>query len=372
VVIGNSELVMMNTGMDADLMTRCKSVHDAALRSAGLVRQLLAFARKQTVSPKVLDINKTIASMLKMLQKLIGESIDLIWSPGDNLECVLIDPSQVDQILANLIVNARDSINGVGTITIETHPVVIDQTYCDNHTWFHPGSFAMLTVSDTGCGMDRNTMDQIFEPFFTTKGVGHGSGLGLATVYGIIKQNNGFIHVYSEPGMGTTFKIYLPQAGQKAGQIGVVHPETTLSKGSGTILMVEDDPAILDVGRSILEQAGYTVLSTGSPAEAVAIARTHDGTIDLLITDVVMPKMNGRELEQRIASIRPGIRSLFMSGYTANVIAQHGILDEGVNFLQKPFTVKDLIIKVQNTIGPGGDTVTGDATEVLLSPHITP
>jgi PAS domain S-box-containing protein len=348
VVIGNSELLMMEELLDADAQARINNIRDAARRSADLVRQLLAFARKQTVAPKILDVNDAISGMLKMLQRLIGEDIDLEWIPGNNLGPILIDPSQIDQILANLMVNARDAIDGVGKVTIETQYQEIDDAYCSGHPDFFPGIFIMLSVSDNGCGMTEKTIEQIFEPFFTTKGVSRGTGLGLATVYGIVKQNNGFIHVYSEPGKGSTFRIYFPRTDIKNTQEVALPPVHPPAKGSGTVLMVEDDLAILEIGHSILELLGYTVLTANSPENAIAMALAHSGDIDLLITDVVMPGMNGKELAERLAEIKPELRCLFMSGYTANVIAHHGVLDDGVMFLPKPFTVKDLADKVRD------------------------
>ena len=350
VVIGNTELVMMDEQISHTIFQRHKTIHDAALRSADLVRQLLAFARKQTISPRVLDINETIAGMLNMLKKLIGENIHLDWIPCDDRGTILIDPSQVDQILANLMVNARDAIQGVGSITIETRHQILDEAYCKGHPGFRPGVFVILAVSDDGCGMDDPTMRKIFEPFYTTKAVGRGTGLGLATVYGIVKQNDGFINVYSEPGRGTTFRIYLPLIdGEKLEpdrQIEV----SALHKGSSTVLMVEDDPAILDIGKSILEQLGYKVLTADSPDKAIQIVLSYKGPVDLLLTDVVMPNMNGRELAMHLSQIKPGLRCLYMSGYTANVIAHHGVLDEGVLFLPKPFSVRDLADKVREAM----------------------
>jgi CheY-like chemotaxis protein len=326
-------------------------IQDAAQRSADLTRQLLAFARKQTVNPKVLDLNETVASMLKMLQRLIGEDVELVWKPGDPLGQVKIDPSQFDQVLANLAVNARDAISGVGKITIETDSQLIDETFCACHAGFTPGEFVKLSVSDDGCGMDSETLGKIFEPFFTTKVMGEGTGLGLATVYGIVKQNEGSISVYSEPGHGTTFHIYLPRLRSeesivnKAG-VGVITPTT----GTETILIVEDEEAILSIGQAILGRLGYNVLTASTAAEAIRCANVYSGVIHLLLTDVVMPEMNGRELAERISLLRPGIRTLYMSGYTAHVIAHRGVLNEGVMFLQKPFSGASLASKIREVL----------------------
>ncbi len=311
---------------------------------------MLAFARKQTIIPVVLDLNQTVESMLKMLRRLIGEDIDLAWLPEAGLCPVKMDPVQVDQILANLCVNARDAIADVGKVTIETGNAVFDETYCADHAGFVAGEYVLLAVSDDGCGMDKETLDQIFEPFFTSKGVGQGTGLGLSTVYGIVKQNNGFINVYSEPGKGTTFRIYLPRyAGQAVDTQQEKAAEIPLSRGE-TVLVVEDEPALLTMDKMMLEKLGYRVLAAGTPGEAIRLAEEHAGEIHLLITDVVMPEMNGRDLAERLQSLYPGMKILFMSGYTADVIAHRGVLDEGVNFIQKPFSMKDLAVKVREAL----------------------
>jgi CheY-like chemotaxis protein len=327
-----------------------EAIKKAAHRSADLIRQLLGFARKQTVAPKVLDLNNTLAGMLRMLQRLIGEDIDLVWVPKAGLWPVKIDPSQIDQLLANLCVNARDAITEVGKMTIETENIVFDEDYCADHQGFVLGDYVMLAVSDDGCGMGQDVLEHLFEPFFTTKEVGKGTGLGLATVYGIVKQNEGFINVYSEPGKGTTFKIYLPRFGGE-----VVEPSVEITKktpkGHGEmVLLVEDEAMILDVGRGMLERLGYTVVTAGTPGEALRQAFAHADAIQLLITDVVMPEMNGRDLAKLITDHKPGLKCLFTSGYTANVIAHHGVLDEGLAFLQKPFSLKDLAFKVREAL----------------------
>jgi PAS domain S-box-containing protein len=356
VVIGHTEMALLNPNLSQDLQSRLNTIHQTSLRSADLVRQLLAFARKQTANPKVLNINKTIDGMLGMLRRLIGEDIDLAWIPCRNPGTMRIDPSQMDQILANLVVNARDAIAGVGKITIETAAVVIDEAYCTNHVYAKPGTYVLLTVSDNGCGMDPETLAQIFEPFFTTKIVGHGTGLGLATVYGIIKQNKGFINVYSEPGQGTTFRIYLPAADAVPADDSTGIKSDASLEGSETLLVVEDDRDMLQLTRSILETLGYRVLTAMTPQDAIALATRHGHFIDLLISDVVMPEMNGRQLAQRLCEIAPDLKCLFMSGYTANVIAQSGVLDPGVHFIQKPFSVNDLAVKVKEVLRSGIET----------------
>ena len=350
VILGYSELTLEQVKEGEPMYSALQGIQQAARRSANLTRQLLAFARKQTIAPKVLDLNETVASMLDMLRRLIGENIDLAWLPGENLRSLKIDPTQIDQILANLCVNARDAIGNTGKIIIETHNVFFDKAYCSAHTGFVPGEFVLLALSDNGSGMDREVLLHLFEPFFSTKAMGKGTGLGLATVYGIVKQNNGFVNVYSEPGLGTTFKVYLPWYlgnGERPSQPEAVKPAAT---GHETILLVEDEPMILEMTTVMLEHQGYTVLPAVSPGEAMRLAREHAGQIHLLMTDVVMPEMNGRELASNLLSLYPHLNRLFMSGYTANVIAHHGVLDEGVHFIQKPFTMQDLATKIRNVL----------------------
>jgi CheY-like chemotaxis protein len=349
VIIGHAEIAMNQVDPAQPLHASLMEIHKAAQRSADLTRQLLAFARKQTVAPKVLDLNETVAGMLNMLRRLIGENILLNWQPGKNLWFVKVDPSQIDQILANLCVNARDAIAGVGKLSIETGNRTLDDAYCATHPGCMPGEYVLLTVSDSGCGMDKATLAHIFEPFFTTKDVGVGTGLGLATVYGAIKQNNGFINAYSEPGQGTTFTIYLPRHRGQAEQVWT-ESVVELSTGQETILLVEDEPAILQMTTRMLEGLGYTVLAATTPAEAIRLAQEHTGNIRLLMTDVVMPEMNGWDLAEKLLSLDPHLKSLFMSGYTADIIGHHGILDETAHFLQKPFSTKDLAVKVRETL----------------------
>jgi PAS domain S-box-containing protein len=343
VIIGYTELALDRVDPADPLHADLEEIARAARRSTEITRQLLTFARKQIISPRVLDVNETVESMLRMLRRLIGESIELVWLPGEELWPVEMDPVQVDQILVNLGINARDAIADVGRVTIETRPVTVDPAYCAEHPGFIPGDFVMLAVSDNGCGMDRETLDNIFEPFFTTKEENQGTGLGLATVYGIVRQNGGFINVYSEPGQGTIFKIYLPRhAGGAEPAAADPTAEIPTGRQGETVLLVEDEPAILKMGRKMLEMQGYRVLASSTPGEALKTAGEHQGEIHLLITDVVMPQMNGRELADRLLALSPGIKTLFMSGYTANVIAHSGVLEKGVNFIQKPFSLKEL------------------------------
>ena len=263
---------------------------------------------------------------------------------------VNIDPSQLDQILANLFVNARDAIADTGKVTIETDNVAFDEAYCRVHAGFAPGEYVMLAVSDNGCGMDVETMAHLFEPFFTTKEMGKGTGLGLATIYGIVKQNNGFINVYSEPGQGTTFKIYLPRNGGNVAPMPKEDAAGSVTHGNEVILLVEDEPMILDMTTTMLELHGYKVLPAATPGEAIRLAEEHAGDLHLLMTDVVMPEMNGRDLARNLLSLYPKLKRLFMSGYTANVIAHQGVLDEGVHFIQKPFSINDLAAKIREVL----------------------
>jgi CheY-like chemotaxis protein len=323
------------------------AIEQCTLRSAAIVRQLLAFARKQTVAPEVLDLNDTVTGMLSMLQRLIGEEVAFSWIPAAELWHVKIDPTQVDQLLANLCANARDAIAGVGKITIESGNKTFDQAFCAAHPGFVPGEYAMLAVSDNGCGMEKHIVDNIFEPFFTTKEIGKGTGLGLATVYGIIKQNDGFISVESEPGKGSTFRLYLPRfSGDSAVRSIATTPEMPRGRGEN-ILLVEDEQSVLNVARTMLEGLGYEVLTAGTPGEALRLAKEHAGRIRLLFTDVVMPEMDGRTLAKLVGEINPASKCLFVSGYAPDIIARHGVLDENMFFLPKPFKLKDLALKVR-------------------------
>jgi len=330
-------------------------LHDSR-RSADLTRQLLAFARKQTVAPRVLDLNATVAGMLNILRRLIGEDIDLAWTPGQNLWPVRMDTSQLDQILANLCVNARDAIGGVGKITIETANTVVDESYCRAHAEAVPGRFVTLAVSDNGCGMTREVLAHLFEPFFTTKPREEGTGLGLATVYGIVRQNEGFINVYSEPGKGTTFRIHLPRFEGQAAISGPAETPPAPAGGNETILLVEDERSVRITTALFLEKLGYTVLAAESPEEALRRAAEHNGPLHLLMTDVVLPGMSGRDLAARLAETRPQINCLYISGYTANVIAHRGTLDPGVHFLAKPFTRDALARKVREALAGAAPT----------------
>ena len=350
VIMGYTEMALQATDPTTTLHGDLTEVMNAARRSAEITRQLLAFARKQIVEPKILDLNMTVEGMLKMIRRLIGEDLELVWLPGDGVWSVNMDPSQLDQILVNLCVNARDAIADVGHVTIETQNMTFDEEYCAEHDGFRPGDFALLMVSDDGCGMNRELVEKIFEPFFTTKKLGEGTGLGLSTVYGIVKQNLGFINVYSEPGEGTTIKVYLPRHASMADTQEHRDPEDIPRANGETILLVEDEESILVLGQRMLAALGYTVLIAGSPEEAITLARTTESKIDLLITDVIMPGMNGRVLAEQLQAVRPTIKVLYMSGYTANVIAHHGVLNKGVHFVPKPLSRQLLATKVREAL----------------------
>ena len=350
VILCYAELALNKVEPTQPLHEYLEEIVKAAQRSAGITRQLLAFARKQAIKPVALDLNETVENTLKMLRRLIGEDINLAWLPTGGLCSIMMDPGQVDQILVNLCVNARDAIAGVGKITIETGNVVIDEGYCTVHAGYTVGKYVQLTVSDDGCGMEKDISDHIFEPFFTSKGVGQGTGLGLSTVYGIVKQNNGFINVYSEPGNGTSFKIYLPRHVKQANCVQQEEKEVIPVSCGETVLVVEDEPAILKMITMMLEKMGYTVLSADRPNKAIQLAEKHADGIDLLLSDVIMPEMNGRELAERIQSLCPNMKNVFMSGFTADVIAHRGVLDSGVHFIQKPFSLMELAVMLREAL----------------------
>ncbi len=350
VILGHVEMAMEQVDPSQEIHRDLKEIQKAAERSADLTRQLLAFARKQNIEPKVLDLSKTLDGLSPMLQRLIGESILLVGSPNTDVWPIKLDPSQIDQILVNLCANARDSISGVGKIELRVENVHFDEAYCANHAGFNVGEFVRLMVKDSGSGMDQETLGHIFEPFFTTKGIGEGTGLGLATIYGIVKQNKGFIHVHSQLGEGTEFHIYLPRHKGEREENSSAPMIQALATGSETILVVEDEVAILDMTAKMIRQMGYTVLTASSPGDALRMARMHTGKIQLLITDVVMPEMNGRDLARKVTDLHPEIKRLFMSGYTADVIAHSGMINTGVHFLQKPFSGNELAAQIRSVL----------------------
>ncbi|MHB0915379.1 MAG: ATP-binding protein [Thermoleophilia bacterium] len=350
VILGYAELALERISPEDPLHHDLLEVQSAARRSTAITRQLLAFARKQAIAPEAVDLNQAVSSMLKMIQRLIGEDIRLTWLPGDDLWPVKIDPAQVDQILANLCVNARDAIAGVGTITISTRNIAGGQAGPFRNVAHALGDCVLLTVQDSGSGMNDETMARIFEPYFTTKERGHGTGLGLATVFGIVKQNDGFIEARSEPGNGTTFAVYLRRHTATASDAENEEISEAPAGQGETIMVVEDEAAIMNLARTLLEGLGYKVLTAGSPMEALRLSEEYGDEIHLLLTDVILPGLNGRELSGQIGAARPAIKILFMSGYTADVIASRGVLDEGVQFIQKPFTRDDLANKVRTLL----------------------
>lgn len=353
VIVGTGELAMERLPKSSPLYVDLQEILKASRRSADLVKQLLAFASKQPIMPRVLNLNETIAGMITMLGRMIGENIGLEWSPGQSLWNVRMDPSQIDQILVNLVVNSRDAIKGVGQIVIETHNVNPEALRGRLPPGAALGEYVLLAVSDDGCGMNAEQQSHIFEPFFTTKEKGVGTGLGLSTVYGIVKQNRGFIKVFSEPGKGARFSIFLPRDERSATppeKETQEEPAPSATPGNATILLVEDEPSLLGLTSALLKRLGYTVLAAGGPLEALEQARDFKEPIDLLITDVVMPEMSGRDLWKHLVQLRPSLKCVFMSGYTADIIAQHGMIQGDLNFLQKPFTKDALSASIRKAL----------------------
>ncbi len=349
VIIGHAELAVEQLEAGRKPHECLQEILSAAWRSSDLTRQLLAFARRQVASPKVLDLNDAVESMLRMLRRLIGENIELNWKPGLNLSPVFMDPTHFGQILTNLAVNARDAIRGTGALSMETANVVLDQDYCAAHLGSVPGAYVLLAVSDTGSGMGQEIMEHMFEPFFTTKVMGQGTGLGLAMVYGIVKQNKGFIDVQSAPERGTTFRIYLPRTlARAAGQPAT--PSNKSLRGTETLLLVEDEKAILSLCQASLRRFGYQVLAARDPEEALQLERQHEASLHLLISDLVLPGMNGRDLARTFRSKRPRLKVLYISGYSPDAIAQQGLSAEAAPLLQKPFSVKILAEKVREVL----------------------
>jgi PAS domain S-box-containing protein len=349
VILGQAEIALLDLEKEHPLRSTLEEILKAGQRSADLTRQLLAFARKQTIIPKVFELNEAVDGTLKMLRRLIGEDIELIWKPSAVACMIKMDPTQLDQILANLCVNARDAISGKGKIVIQADIVEIDQLYSKEHPEIIPGKYCQMMVSDDGSGMSKETLENIFDPFFTTNESGAGTGLGLATVYGIVKQNYGFINVYSEPGFGSCFKILLPLAisGEKVSDTR--EPESDLQKAKEkTVLVVEDEATILAIAVSMLNRLGYRSFAASNAAEALAIVS--EMHIDVLLTDVIMPNCQGPEIAGQLVKIQPGLKVVFMSGYTADAVARHGFVEDGVNFLQKPFSLKDLAEVLKNAL----------------------
>jgi two-component system cell cycle sensor histidine kinase/response regulator CckA len=350
VMIGNIALARDCLPANAPAQSDLGEVEKAAMRAAELTRQLLAFARKQMLMPRVLVLNEILFDMETLLGRLLGEHIELITLPAPDLGRVKVDSSQIEQVLVNLVVNAHDAMPNGGQLTIETRNVVLDGAYADSHVSVIAGSYVMLAVSDTGIGMPPEIQAHLFEPFFTTKEPGQGTGLGLAICYGIIKQHGGNIWVYSEVGVGTTFKIYLPRVEDAAETLHQPAAEARLPTGTETVLLVEDEDAVRTLALRVLGRLEYIVLTATNGAEALRVAAAYAGTIHLALLDVVMPETGGKELAEHLAQIIPNLKVLFMSGYTDTAIVQHGWLDEGVAFLQKPFTPAALALKVRTVL----------------------
>ena len=350
-ILGNTQLLLRDLPPGDAMRGDVEEIRKASERAASLTRQLLAYSRRQMLQPEVLDLNVVVAEMDKMLRRLIGEHIALVTVLSPDLGRVRADPNQIEQVLVNLAVNARDAMANVGggKLTIETANVDLDEAFAQAHLGSVPGPFSMIAVSDTGSGMDATVRAHLFEPFFTTKEVGKGTGLGLATVYGIVKQSDGYISVHSEPGRGSSFKIYLPRIATPAGP-APAPPKSGPGRGTETILVVEDEPAVLALSRRALEAQGYVVLAASDPSAAMRLFELHGGTIHLLLTDVVMPGLSGRDLADRLTARRPGMRVLYMSGYPGDAVVQHGELPSGSAFLQKPFSPDALARKVRDVL----------------------
>jgi two-component system cell cycle sensor histidine kinase/response regulator CckA len=351
-IIGNAELMLMTFGKDDYLREGIGEIKSAGERAASLTRQLLAFSRKQMIQPRILDLDELLSDIKKMLVRLIGENVEILMVAGSDLWQVEIDPSQMEQVIINLAVNARDAMPNGGKLTIQTANTYLDDNYFSEHNIFEgqPGSYVMVAVSDTGSGMDKETQEHIFEPFYSTKEKGKGTGLGLSTVYGIVKQNKGFIWVYSEPGQGTTFKIYMPRAEEKVKTEEKVQTSEKHLSGSETVLVVEDDDSLRNLAQKTLRQYGYRVLTARNGEDALSIGKEYEGQIDLLLTDVVMPTMNGKETAERLQPLYPQMKVIYMSGYTDDAIVHLGVLEPGINFLQKPFSPEPLAIKVREVL----------------------
>jgi nitrogen-specific signal transduction histidine kinase/ActR/RegA family two-component response regulator len=322
----------------------------ASNRAAALTRQLLAFGRKQVLQPSIVNLNAIIADVDKMARRLISENVEMVARPAPKLGSIQADPGQIEQVLLNLLINARDAMPRGGMLTLETANVELDQAYADEHAGVHPGPHVMLAVSDTGVGMDAETQSHIFEPFFTTKEKGKGSGMGLATVYGVVQQSGGHVSVYSEPGRGSTFKVYLPRTGELAEPLPTSPAQQPAMRGKETILVAEDDRQVLDLAVAILKACGYHVLELENGNDAERMCQQHDGQIDLLLTDVVMREVSGPDLARRVQKVRPDIKVLFMSGYTDSVIVHQGVLDPEIAFLPKPFTPSTLAGRVRQVL----------------------
>ena len=349
VILSYGEMLLADMKPGEPMRDDIDEIRKAGLRAADLTRQLLMFSRQQVLAPKVLDLNDVLTSMDKMLQRILGADVDLVSLPTQPLGRVRADPSSVEQVIMNLVVNARDAMPTGGKLTMDTANVVLDEAYAQAHLGVKPGAHVMLAVTDTGTGIEKATLARIFEPFFTTKESGKGTGLGLSTVFGVVQQSGGSVWVYSEVGKGTTFKVYLPRVDAAVEAIGETMPPTTL-RGTETILLVEDDDQVRVVARGILRRSGYHVIEARNAGEALLSSEQHAGTIHLLLSDVVMPQMSGPELAKRLAGVRPDMKVLCMSGYTDDSIVRHGVLEAHIAYLQKPITPDTLATKVREVL----------------------
>jgi two-component system cell cycle sensor histidine kinase/response regulator CckA len=352
IIKGYTELGLARAKNYPEVRADLERIEDASERAAGLVRQLLAFSRRQVLQPKVLDLNAIVVGLDKLLRRLMDEDVKMKTAVADNLGMIKADPGQIEQVIMNLVVNARDAMPDGGRLVVETENVELDGAYARDHASVRPGRYVMLAVSDTGVGMSGETIAHIFEPFYTTKESGRGTGLGLSTVYGIVKQSGGYIWVYSEVGHGTTFKVYLPRVDEAVeSATSAARPSgAERSAGTETILLVEDEPQLRELTRTVLTSRGYSVVEAKDPEEAERLAAEYGAKIQLLLTDVIMPGISGRELAKRLSARNSAMRILYMSGYTYNVIAQNGTLERGVAFLQKPFTPGVLVEKVREVL----------------------
>ena len=349
VILGYGGFLLEDLRPGDPMRSEVEEIRKAATRGAALTRQLLLFSRQQLLEPKVVDLNELLSGMDKMLQRILGADVDLVSLTAQSLGRVRVDPGSIEQVIMNLVVNARDAMPTGGKLTMQTGNVVLDEAYAREHLGVTPGPHVMLAVTDTGTGMDQATQARIFEPFFTTKEKGKGTGIGLSTVFGIVQQSGGHVWVYSEPGRGTTFKIYLPRVDAAVEEVRAIEPPATL-RGSETILLAEDDDQVRAVALGILRKRGYRVIEARNAGEALRQSEKHAGTIHLLLSDVVMPEMSGPELGRRLASARPDMKVLCMSGYTDDSIVRHGVLEAGIAYLQKPLTADALTTKVREVL----------------------
>jgi two-component system cell cycle sensor histidine kinase/response regulator CckA len=350
VILGYSQILAEGVPSGSRLADSTAQIKSAADRASGITRQLLAFSRKTVMTPRVVNLNDIMLNLDSLLRRLIGEDIEVLTVPANDLGSVTADPGQIEQVIMNLALNARDAMPHGGKLTLETSNELLDESYAQRHQPSVAGRYVMLAVTDTGHGMSPETQARIFEPFYTTKEVGKGTGLGLSMVYGIVKQSGGYIWVYSEPDRGTTFKIYLPRVDQPAETSGSENRSRSVQRGTETILLVEDDPQLRQLSSSVLAHCGYKVLTANGPEEGLAICRENHRDIRLLVTDVVMPRMNGRQLAEQIVQVAPNVKVLYISGYTSNAIVHYGVLDAGLWFLPKPFTLSALVAKVREVL----------------------